>query len=142
MNLFGAMEVSASAMRAERLRAEVVTANLANAETTRTEAGGPYQRKLVVFAAARFRDQLSAVGAVPGSAGVQVSAVVPSAAPPELRYEPSHPDADPRGFVAYPAINPVEEMADLMGAMRAYQMNAAAVNASKQMIEQTLEILR
>jgi flagellar basal-body rod protein FlgC len=72
---------------------------------------------------------------------VQVLGVVADPTPPQLRYEPGHPDANAQGMVAYPAINPVEEMADLMGAVRAYEMNAAAVNANKQMIQQSLEIL-
>lgn len=142
MNMFGALEISASAMHAERFRAEVVTANLANAETTRTEEGGPYQRKQVVFGASRFHRQLAAMTSSPGASGVQVLDVVSDSKPPEMRYEPSHPDANAEGFVAYPAINPVAEMADLMSAVRAYQMNASAVNATKQMIAQSLEILR
>jgi flagellar basal-body rod protein FlgC len=142
MNMFGALEISASAMRAERIRAEVVTANLANAETTRTDEGGPYVRKQVVFAASRFQRHLAGFSGSPKTAGVQVLGVVADPSPPNLRYEPTHPDADAQGLVAYPAINPVEEMTDLMGAVRAYQMNAAAVNATKQMIQQALDIAR
>jgi flagellar basal-body rod protein FlgC len=142
MNMFSALEISASAMRAERIRAEVVTANLANAETTRTEQGGPYQRKQVVFAAGRFLRTLGAAGAEPGASGVRTVSVVADPTPAQLRYEPSHPDANEQGFVAYPAINPVAEMADLMSAVRSYQMNASAVNATKQMIQQSLEMLR
>jgi flagellar basal-body rod protein FlgC len=128
-------------MRAERIRAEVVTANLANAESTRTDEGGPYQRKQVVFAASRFQRQLAGFSTAPRAAAVQVLGVVADPTPPQLRYELGHPDANAQGMVAYPAINPVEEMADLMGAVRAYEMNAAAVNANKQMIQQSLEIL-
>ena len=142
MNMFGALEISASAMHAERFRAEVVTANLANAETTRTEEGGPYQRKQVVFGASRFHRQLAAMAPPSSASGVRVLGVVTDPQPPEMRYEPSHPDANAEGMVAYPAINPVAEMADLMSAVRAYQMNASAVNATKQMIAQSLEILR
>jgi flagellar basal-body rod protein FlgC len=142
MSMFDALEISASAMRAERVRAEVVTANLANAETTRTDQGGPYQRKQVVFGASRFHQQLTGASGVPRDAMVQVLGVVPDPAPPNMRYEPGHPDANAMGLVAYPSINPVEEMVDLMGAVRAYQMNASAANATKQMIQQSLEILR
>lgn len=142
MSMFDALEISASAMRAERVRAEVVTANLANAETTRTDQGGPYQRKQVVFGASRFHQQLTAGPGVPRNAMVQALDVVPDPAPPNMRYEPGHPDANAKGLVAYPSINPVEEMVDLMDAVRAYQMNASAVNATKQMIQQSLEILR
>ena len=142
MSMFSALEISASAMRAERLRAEVATSNLANAETTRTEQGGPYQRKQVVFAASRFQRQLGVTADLSNSSAVRVSNVVADPTPAQLRYEPSHPDANAQGFVAYPAINPVAEMADLMSAVRSYQMNASAVNATKQMIQQSLEILR
>jgi flagellar basal-body rod protein FlgC len=142
MSMFDALEISASAMRAERVRAEVVTANLANAETTRTDQGGPYQRKQVVFGASRFHQQLAGASGAPRNAVVQVLGVVPDPAPPNMRYEPGHPDANAKGLVAYPSINPVEEMVDLMDAVRAYQMNASAVNATKQMIQQSLDILR
>jgi len=145
MNLFGMMDVSASALGAERIRAEVVAANLANAESTRTAQGGPYQRKQVIFESRAQRFPLMLAGARTGEAsagGVQVSQVVSDPAPPVLRYEPSHPDADAKGYVAYPNINPVMEMTDLLGAVRSYQLNIAAVNASKQMIQQSIDILR
>ena len=148
MNLFSVMEVSGSAMLAERQRAEVVTTNLANAETTRTPQGGPYQRQHVVFEpskAGSFANQLSAASGGLSDArgqGVKVSAVVADTAPPVRRYDPSHPDADAQGFVNMPAINPVEEMADLMGAARSYELNATAVQATRGMIQQSLELLR
>ncbi len=141
MNLFGVMNTSASALAAERTRAEVTAANMANAETTRTSEGGPYRRKQVVFSA---QPAFQAAGYEPQAhtGGVRVSAVLDDKSAPVLRYEPSHPDADEKGFVAYPNINPVTEMTDLLGAVRAYEMNVAAVNASKQMIQQSLDILR
>lgn len=143
MNLFGVMQVSASALGAERVRAEVVASNLANAESTRTPDGGPYQRKQVVFGSrsASF-PMLLAESSQTNASQVTVRDVVADQAPPVMRYEPSHPDANKQGFVAYPNINPVIEMTDLMGAVRSYQMNVAAVNASKQMITQSLDILR
>ena len=148
MNLFGVMGISASGLSAERLRAEVVASNMANAESTRTAEGGPYQRKEVVFQSrtpSSFRMQLANAG---GSAstnvggGVAVRSIVSDTTAPIMRYEPSHPDADADGFVAYPNINPVLEMTDLMGATRAYQMNASAVQAAKQMIQQSIELLK
>lgn len=148
MSLFSMLEVSGSALAAERQRAEIVAANMANAETTRTSAGGPYRRKEVVFQAVGsqpFRLLLAAgmQRLQPASAeSVRVAQVLEDPTPPVLRYEPGHPDADPQGFVAYPAINPVQEMTDLMGAVRAYQLNASAVSASKQMIQQAIDILR
>jgi flagellar basal-body rod protein FlgC len=145
MNLFGVMEVSGSALLAQRQRAEVVTTNLANAETTRTASGGPYQRQHVVFGAARpgtFAHELSSAANDPRMAGVKVQSIVADNAPPVRQYDPSHPDADADGYVAMPAINPVEEMADLMGASRSYQLNAAAVQATRGMIQQSFEILK
>ena len=149
MNLFGMMEISASALGAERIRAEVVTSNLANAESTRTSEGGPYQRREVVFAAQRpsFALSLATAGqstldSASASTGVRVRDVVTDSAPPLVKYEPSHPDANADGYVAYPNINPVSEMADLMGAARAYEMNVSAITAAKQMIQQSIEILK
>ncbi|HYH00145.1 MAG TPA: flagellar basal body rod protein FlgC [Terriglobales bacterium] len=143
MNLFGVMEISSSALRAERERAEVVAANMANAETTRTPEGGPYRRRHVVFRS-NWLDFPTILGGRLGAPaqGIEVQEVVADGTPPLRRFEPSHPDADKDGYVAYPAINPAEEMVDLMGAVRAYQLNASAVTASKQMIQQSLEILR
>lgn len=144
MNLFGILEVSASALAAQRQRAEVVAANMANAETTRTEDGGPYRRKQVVFAERmpRFQQVFASAASRNAAHGVEVRGVVDDPAAPIVRYEPGHPDADANGYVAYPNINPVTEMADLMSAMRSYQMNTATVQATKQMLQQSLEILR
>jgi len=164
MNLFGLMETSGSAMQAERMRAEVVAANMANAETTRTESGGPYRRQHVVFAANQgssvFQNTLEgavepaiAGGGIPlpsaisltgnGAApGVHIEQVVEDTALPLKRYDPGHPDAGPDGYVAYPDINPLTEMVDLMGATRAYGLNSSAVQAEKAMIASALEIAK
>jgi flagellar basal-body rod protein FlgC len=159
MNLFGAMEMSGSALEAERIRAEVVAANMANAETTRTPEGGPYLRRHVVFTAdggsssfssefaSQFAGQpVSASGgfgdAEPQFGGVRVSAVVADQDAVLRRYDPGHPDADKDGYVRYPDINPVTEMVDLMGATRSYGLNASAVEAEKGMISTSLDILK
>jgi flagellar basal-body rod protein FlgC len=147
MGLFDMMTISASALSAERQRAEITTANLANAETTRTEAGGPYVRKEVVFSAvggSPFRSVFNRLGrfSSPQPGSVRLTEVVDDPAAPVMRYEPGNPDANQKGYVAYPAINPTEEMVDLMGAVRAYQLNASAVSASKQMIQESLDILK
>lgn len=144
MNLFGVLGISSSALTAQRQRAEVVTANMANAETTQTAEGGPYRRKQVVFAAqSAAASPFRLVSAHAGNGqGVRVAEVIEDSAPAIERFEPTHPDADARGYVSYPNINPVTEMVDLMGAVRSYQMNAAAVNASKQMIQQSIDLLR
>ena len=175
MNLFGVMDVSASALQAERVRAEVVASNMANAETTRTPDGGPYQRHHVVFEAqdgGSFQESLvnqmngaggSSVGAgfkrvlsgdfssalssgltAPNGApgGVAVTGVISDASAPLMRYDPQHPDAGADGFVAYPDINPLTEMVDLMGATRSYGMNASAITAEKGMVSSSLDLLK
>lgn len=142
------LNVSASALTAERQRAEIATANMANAETTRTAGGGPYKRKEVVFSSqgrSSFRLMLASTNGLGNSrtaGGVRVSQVVDDPTPAVKRYDPGHPDADKDGYVSLPNINPVQEMVDLMGATRAYQMNASAVSAAKQMIQQSIDILK
>ncbi len=147
MGLFDMLNISGSALAAERQRAEVTSANLANAETTHTDSGGPYVRKEVVFDSTQgspFRTVFNGVGnfAAPPAGSVHITQVVNDTTPPVMRYEPGNPDADKSGYVAYPAINPVSEMVDLMGSVRAYQLNASAVNAAKQMIQESIDILK
>jgi flagellar basal-body rod protein FlgC len=145
MNLFRVLEISGSALLAERMRAEVVSANLANAETTRTQSGGPYQRMHVVFGARPSTPQgfgmMLASLADMHAEDVRVVNVVADDTPPIRRFEPGHPDADTQGYVSYPAINPAEEMVNLMGAARAYEMNASAVTSTKNMIQAAITIL-
>lgn len=147
MGFFDMMSISASALSAERQRAEVTSANLANAETTHTDDGGPYVRKEVVFSSSNSSpfntifDGMRRYGQAPGGA-VQISEVVDDKSAPVMRYEPGNPDANKQGYVAYPAINPVTEMVDLMGATRAYQLNASAISAAKQMIQESIDILK
>ncbi len=147
MNLCGMLELSGSALGAERQRAEVVASNMANAQTTRTPAGGPYRRQVVVFQAQRaprFALSFALAGGLQreSSAAVRVAAVVSDQRPPVMRFEPGHPDANPQGYVAYPQVDPIEEMTDLLGAVRAYELNASAVQATKNMIAQSLDLLR
>ncbi len=144
MSLFSVLSISASGMSAERVRAELLTENLANAETTRTPEGGPYRRKDAVFESAsvespftsEFRSQLEEPG------GVAVSEIVVDQRPPELRYLPGHPDANADGYVAFPRVSPAEDMVDLMGAARGYQANVAAMSAVKDMIQRSLDLFR
>jgi len=148
MGPFDMLAISGAGLAAERQRSEVIATNMANAETTRTDQGGPYKRKEVIFAASAssaFRLAFSnstqhMLGPVPGS--VRIVQVIDDPAEPVMRYEPGHPDANEQGFVAYPAINPVQEMVDLMGSVRAYQLNASAVAASKQMVQSSIDILK
>ncbi|WP_047487969.1 flagellar basal body rod protein FlgC [Terriglobus sp. TAA 43] len=148
MNLFGMMQVTGSALTAQRVRADVVAANMANAETTRTEDGVPYQRQSVVlqsvgentFAGAMKSFGLSNASAPEG--GVKVAEILKSEAPPLRRYDPSHPDADGDGYVSFPDINPVTEMVDLMGASRSYGLNASALQAEKGMLSASIDLLK
>lgn len=147
MSLFDMLAISGSALAAERQRSEVIAANMANAETTHTQAGGPFRRREVVFSPANASTFHLALASTARSAkmptgSVQISDVVDDPAPPVMRYQPGHPDADKDGYVAYPAINPAMEMVDLMDSVRAYQLNASAINATKQMIQQTIDILK
>ena len=145
MSLFSTLSVSASGMSAERTRAELLVENLANSETTRTPDGGPYRRKDAVFESA---PQTSPFGAVfqsemqSGVNGVAVSDIVEDDREPEKRYLPGHPDADQDGYVAFPRINPAEDMADLMSASRGYQGNVAAMTAIKDMILHSIDLLK
>ena len=146
MNLFRVLEISASALLAERLRAEVTAANLANSETTKTESGGPYQKVNVIFGArparqANFNGMMLASLADLHAEDVRVVGLATDNTPANRRYEPGHPDADASGYVAYPAINPAEEMVNLMGAARAYEMNASALTSTKNMIQSAISLL-
>jgi flagellar basal-body rod protein FlgC len=132
-------------MAAQRARTELLVENLANAETTRTPDGGPYRRKDVVFAednsVGSFSSELgSALGS--GMSGVMVSETTVDNSEPERRYLPGHPDADQNGYVAFPKINPAEDMVDLLGASRSYEANVAAISAVKDMIQKSLDLFR
>ena len=141
MNLLTALDVNASGLAAQRQRVEVSSANLANSQTTRTEEGGAYRRKDVVFQTASFQDSLgSAMNG--GVQGVEVSGVLEDTRPFDRRYEPGHPDADKDGYVSYPNVNAMEEMANLVEAARSYEANIASIGIVKTMINRTLDIGR
>ena len=148
MGVFDVLSISASALSAERKRSEITASNMANVDTTKTADGsGPFRRKEAVFATssrASFRMAMAGydLPTARNAGTVRLSRVVEDTTPPVMRYEPGHPDADKDGYVAYPAINPVQEMVDLMGSVRAYQLNASAVNASKQLIQQSIDLLK
>jgi len=132
-------------MAAQRTRAELLVENLANAETTRTPEGGPYRRKDVVFSpdssVGTFSSELnSAIDS--GMTGVTVSDTIVDNRDPDRRYMPGHPDADKDGYVAFPRINPAEDMVDLLGASRSYEANVAAMSAVKDMIQKSLDLFR
>jgi len=152
MGFFDGYNVATSGMGAQRTRINVTSANIANAKTTHTEQGGPYKKQQVVF-----QDMLLAEGNKTNSndvertndknsdlalRGVGVKSIIESDAKPVMRYEPHHPDANEEGYVAYPDINPVIEMVDLIEAMRSYEANVAAFNTHKNIDTKTLEILK
>jgi flagellar basal-body rod protein FlgC len=140
--ILSSTEISASGLAAERLRMETVANNIANAHSTRSPDGGQYRRRQVVFAAA----MQDAAGASTNSAanlrGVEVVGIQPSTGELPRVYNPSHPDADPEGFVLMPNISVPEEMVDLITASRAYDANLKALRTFKQMVEQSLSLLR
>ncbi|PWT99586.1 MAG: flagellar basal body rod protein FlgC [Terriglobia bacterium] len=143
MSLFSVLSIGASGMAAQRTRAELLTENLANAETTRTPEGGPYRRKDAVFASTEVASPFASVfNREVEASGVRVDEILTDGRDPERRYLPGHPDADGEGFVAFPRINPAEDMVDLMGAARGYEANVAAISAVKDMIQRSLDLLR
>jgi flagellar basal-body rod protein FlgC len=144
MSLFSIMSIGSSGMSAQRTRAELLAENLANAETTRTPEGGPYRRKDVVFASTGVDSPFASAfhGELESGGGVAVGDVITDQRDPELHYMPGHPDADADGYVAFPRINPAEDMVDLMDASRGYQANVASISAAKDMIERSLDLLK
>jgi flagellar basal-body rod protein FlgC len=144
VSLFSVLSIGASGMSAQRQRAELLVENLANAETTRTPEGGPYRRKDVVFESAPVESPFASAfdSALQAAPGVGIADVVVDASEPERRYMPGHPDADTAGYVAFPRINPAEDMVDMMGAARGYEANVAAIGAVKDMIVHSLDLLR
>lgn len=142
MSLFSSLQVSASGMAAQRTRAQLLVENMANAETTRTPQGGPYRRKDVVFSSEVQSTPFSATFQNELATGVTVSDVVTDDRAPQLRYLPGHPDADENGYVAFPNMNPAEEMVNLMNAQRSYEGNVSAIAAVKDMINHSIDLLK
>src|SRR5271154_6478130 len=143
MSLFSSLSVSASGMAAQRTRAELLVQNLANSETTRTPEGGPYRRQDVVFQSAPQTSPFSAVfqtEIAQGVEGVEVADVIQDPSEGEKRYQPSHPDADKDGYVAYPNVNPAEDMVDLLSAQRGFAGNVAAMSAIKDMLQSSINL--
>ena len=138
------MEISGSALKAERARLNIAAMNLANANTTRTIEGGPYRAKSVVFKAAPLGDDFARVldGVSDRLRKVEVTGVVEDKTPFKEVHDPSHPDADESGIVRMPNVNVVEQMVDMMGAKRAYEANVTALDAAKSMALKALDIGR
>ena len=142
MDLMQAMKISGTALTAQRAKINVISENLANSETTRTEEGGPYRRKMVVFSEEPVESFQSVLAKEQGDAsGVKVSRVVESQEDFNLVYNPAHPDADPdTGYVAMPNVNILTEMADMMVAKRSYDASSTVIKNTKSMIRQALTI--
>jgi flagellar basal-body rod protein FlgC len=135
MLAFSALDISASGLYAERTRMDVIANNLANVNSTRTPEGGPFRRQLVILKGMEG-------GALGSPGGVRVAGVVDDPTPFPLVYNPGHPDADAEGYVQMPNVNVVEEMVDMITALRAYEANITAIDASKSIIGSTLDIIR
>ncbi len=142
MSLFSSLQVAASGLAAQRTRSQMLVENMANAETTRTPEGGPYRRKDVVFASDVQTSPFSAVFQNELATGVKVAEVVTDNREPDMRYDPGHPDANPQGYVAYPRLNPAEEMVDLMNSSRSYQANVSAMSAIKDMLSHSIDLFK
>ena len=144
MGLFDAIDTAATGLSAERLRMDVTAENLANAQTTRGADGKPYRRKVVELQQAGTGFGATLDGAMRRTAanGVKVTQIAQDATPNRLVYDPGHPDADKRGYVSMPNVQPVSEMVDLISASRGYEANVTVMQTAKQMFSKTLEILR
>lgn len=147
MRLTNGFDISSSALTAQRLRMDVISSNIANADTTRTRMVNgrwvPYQRKMVVMEpnpSASFAQVLqNAMGESSGE-GVKITRIIEDQAPPKQVYNPTHPDADENGFVLMPNVDVLKEMVDMISAVRSYEANVTALNASKSLISKALEI--
>lgn len=145
MDLLTSLKISSSGLTANKKRMAAISSNIANAQTTKTEEGGPYVPKEVVMQAEPVKESFSEIlDAELNEKTKQVIAsdVIDSKKPPILKYEPNHPHADENGYVAYPNINTMEEMANMIEASRAYEANINAMNTAKSMLMKDLEIGR
>jgi len=158
--IFSSLNISASGLSAQRRRMDTIAQNIANAETTRTEEGGPYRRQVVVTSEAppttfykyiQNKIRMSRTNTthiedkpiqstMPVPTGTQVSEVIKDPSPPRLVYDPNHPDANAQGYVAKPNFNVISEMVDMITAARAYEANLTALNANKDITRKALEI--
>lgn len=145
MDFFDAMNTSSAALSAQRLRMNLISGNLANVNTTRTNQGGPYRRKEAVFAAQPLNQSFKRILADRQNnnlSTVRVAKVIEDDNQPVMKYDPQHPDADANGYVAMPNINLMEEMVNMISATRGYEANVTALKAAKDMALKALEIGR
>lgn len=147
MSVFNTMNVSATGMTAQRLRMDTISQNLANINTTRTDSGGPYRRKITLFeeitSGRSFSNMLDQyLGEYSKVGGVKVNKIVEDKSPFISIYDPTHPDANKEGYVSMPNVNSLEEMTNLISANRSYEANVTALNSNKAMLAKALEIGR
>jgi len=141
MGIFDVLKIGASGLKAQRTRMETIATNLANVHATRTEEGGPFRKKEVVFTTEELGGQMEFADALRRKVeGVKVDEVVESEKPFEQVYDPYHPDANAQGYVSFPNVSVTEEMADMIAASRAYEANVNVLNTTKEMFMKTLEI--
>lgn len=150
MAIFDSMKINTSALNLERTKLDVISSNIANVNTTRTEDGGPYLSKAVTFeeniknATSFPNNQLTSLGSVSPSEsksfGVRITGIVENEENLKIQYDPSHPDANEEGYVTYSNVDMADEMIDLMNTLRSYEANVTAIDASKAMLKKALEI--
>lgn len=145
MQIFKSIDIAASGLTAERLRMDLISNNIANVNSTRTEAGGPYRRQLAVFAPREensFAAILNRTQSQTSAEGVRVVGITKDQSPLKLVYDPNNPDANKEGYVEMPNVNIVSEMVDMIGASRSYEANVTVINSVKSMAAKALEIGR
>ena len=145
MSIFNSINISASALTAEKTRIDIIAKNMANANSTRATGGMPYRRQMAIFEenkATSFSEHLSKHINKNNGQGVKISKIVEDDTPFKLKYEPGHPDADENGYVEMPNVDTIKEMVDLISAQRSYDANITAMNASKSMLMKALDIGR
>lgn len=145
MDFFNSIQTSSSGLSAQRLRMNLISGNLANVNTTRTEQGGPYRRKEAIFSAQSINSTFNKILTDRQKSqftGVRVDRVYEDSNPPVMKYEPSHPHANEKGYVAMPNINPMEEMVNMISATRGFEANVTAIKAAKDMALKALQIGR
>lgn len=151
MSFLQSLNISASGLTAQRLRMDIISENLANKDATRTQNGGPYRRKMVVFTSSNQSNTLfnkmlysniKDINTANQVRGVEVSQIIEDEEPFKLVYNPTHPDANEEGYVEMPNVDSLKETVDMMEAVRAYQANVTALNSIKQMASKALEILK
>ena len=145
MSIFSSMNINATALTAERARMDIISKNIANAQTTRTKNGLPYKRQVAVFAEAdgnvsSFNAILNNKRQKKDKGGVELVGVVEDKSDFKMKYEPGHPDADENGYVKMSNVDLITEMVDMISSQRAYEASATAVNTSKALLQKAIEI--